>query len=65
MGSSWAHYSHQLHLLLSPSADESSLSHAEPLETGLAEDDSVKSKTCAVALDSVDSLSLGILSLLN
>ncbi|KAM6189997.1 LOW QUALITY PROTEIN: uncharacterized protein WM294_014333 [Sarcoramphus papa] len=42
----------ELHLLLSPSADESSLSHTEPLETGLAEDDSVKSKTCAVALDS-------------
>ena len=65
MGSSWACYSHQLHLPLPLSADESSLSHSEPLETGFAEDDSAKSETCAVALDSVGSLSLGVLSLLN
>ena len=40
-------------------------SATQPLQTGLAEDDSAKSKTCAVALDRVDSLSLGVLSLLN
>ena len=63
--SCWEPHSHQLHLRLSPSADQSSLSHTEPLDTGHAEEDSVKSTTCAVALGSADSLSLGVLSLPN
>ena len=39
-------------------------SHSHPLQISLPPD-SVKSKTCVVALDSVDSLSWGVLSLLN
>ena len=49
--------SHQVQIM-------SPLNHIEALDTRLAEDDSVKSNTCAVALGSVDSLSLGV-SLLN